>query len=396
MLSLKDPISILSKQYFEDTVALRRHFHQYPELSEQESNTALYVANCLKQYDIESQMYLENKAVIALIKGKNTCEKTIALRADMDALPIEEKNDFDFHSLNRGVMHACGHDVHIASLLTTARILHELKKEWAGNIKLIFQPSEEKLPGGAIRLIKAGVLENPKVDVVLGLHVDPAIETGKIGMKEGEYMASTDEIYITVTGKGGHAAIVDMVINPLLIAAKILLELEECYVKSAPKNRPSVLAFGRIIGEGKTNIIPDEVYLEGTLRTFDERWRNKAHQLITDVANRTAKEMKGKADVHIITGYPVLSNDEVLTKKAIKTAQEFLGKENVLSLDYRMTAEDFAYYACSVPSVFYRLGTQIKGYDAGLHSPFFRVNEEALRMSPAFMAYLAITLLGSI
>jgi amidohydrolase len=293
-------------------------------------------------------------------------------------------------------MHACGHDVHVASLLTTARILHELKAEWEGNIKLIFQPSEEKFPGGAIQLIEAGILEAPKVDAVLGLHVDPDIETGKIGMKPGKYMASTDEVYITVTGKGGHAAIPEMVINPLLIAAKILLDLEACYITSAPKDHPSVLTFGRIIGEGKTNIVPDEVFLEGTLRTFDETWRHEAHQLITATANRLAKEMKGKAQVRIDSGYPVLTNDKALTKKTIEIAQEFLGKENVQSLNYRMTAEDFSYYARSVPSVFYRLGTQIEGYDAGLHSPFFRVNEEALRKSPALMAYLAIKLLKSI
>jgi amidohydrolase len=396
MLSLKDHISILSEQYFEDTVTLRRYFHQHPELSEQEFNTATYIKNCLKHYGIESQMYLEDKAVIALIKGKNTFNKTIALRADMDALPIEEKNDLDFCSLNKGIMHACGHDVHIASLLTTARILYTLKEEWEGNIKLIFQPSEEKFPGGAIQLIEAGILEDPKVEAVLGLHVDPDIETGKIGMKPGEYMASTDEVYITVIGKGGHAAIPEMVINPLLIAAKILLELETCYSKYAPKNSPSVLAFGRIIGEGKTNIVPDEVYLEGTLRTFDETWRNEAHQLITATADRLAREMKGKAQVRIAKGYPVLTNDKELTKKTIEIAQEFLGKDNVLSLNHRMTAEDFAYYARSVPSVFYRLGIQIEGYDAGLHSPFFRVNEEALRKSPALMAYLAIKLLKSI
>lgn len=396
MLNLKDHISILSERYFEDTINLRRHIHQHPELSEQEFKTAIYIKNCLKHYGIESQMYLEDKAVIALIKGKNTFSKTIALRADMDALPIEEKNDLDFCSLNKGVMHACGHDVHVASLLTTARILYELKEEWEGNIKLIFQPSEEKFPGGAIQLIEAGILEAPKVDAVLGLHVDPDIETGKIGMKPGKYMASTDEVYITVTGKGGHAAIPEMVINPLLIAAKILLDLEACYITSAPKDHPSVLTFGRIIGEGKTNIVPDEVFLEGTLRTFDETWRHEAHQLITATANRLAKEMKGKAQVRIDSGYPVLTNDKALTKKTIEIAQEFLGKENVQSLNYRMTAEDFSYYARSVPSVFYRLGTQIEGYDAGLHSPFFRVNEEALRKSPALMAYLAIKLLKSI
>jgi amidohydrolase len=341
-------------------------------------------------------MYLENKAIVALIEGKNTSSKVIALRADMDALPIEEENDLDFRSLNKGIMHACGHDVHIASLLTTAHILYELKNKWNGSVKLIFQPSEEKFPGGAIQLIEIGVLENPKVSAVLGLHVSPEIATGKIGMKSGNYMASTDEIYITVTGKGGHAAIPEMVINPLLIASKMLLELDDCYAKSAPKDSPSLLTFGRIMGNGKTNIVPDKVYLEGTLRTFNETWRTKAHQLIADTANTIAKKMKGNAQVHIAKGYPVLTNDEILTAKTFSIAQEFLGKENVLSLNYRMTAEDFAYYSRFVPSVFYRLGTRIEGYDTNLHSSSFLVNEEALRKSPALMAYLAIKLLEEI
>jgi amidohydrolase len=393
MQYLKEHISILSEQYFGDTIALRRHFHQYPELSEKEFNTAKYVKNCLKQYGIESQMCLGDRAVIGFIKGNDSSGKTIALRADMDALPIEEKNDLEFRSLNKGVMHACGHDVHIASLLTAARILCQVKDRWKGSVKLIFQPSEEKFPGGAIQLIEAGVLENPTVNAVLGLHVSPEIETGKIGMKSGDYMASTDEIYITVTGKGGHAAISETVNNPLLIAAKILLELDASYRKAAPKNHPNILTFGRIIGEGKTNIVPDEVYLEGTLRTFDEEWRTKAHQLIADIANRIAKEMKGKTEVRIDKGYPVLTNDERLTDKTFSLAQEFLGKDNVLSLGYRMTAEDFAYYSRYVPAVFYRLGTQINGYDSGLHSSFFRVNEEALRKSPGLMAFLAIKIL---
>jgi amidohydrolase len=396
MQHLKDQISILSEQYFEETVSMRRYFHQHPELSEQEFNTAIYIRERLKEYGIECQMYLEGKAVIALIKGKNTSNKVIALRADMDALPIEEENDLDFRSLNKGIMHACGHDVHIASLLTTARILHELKNNWNGGVKLIFQPSEEKFPGGAIQLIEAAVLENPKVNAVLGLHVSPEMETGKIGMKSGDYMASTDEIYITVIGKGGHAAIPETLINPLLIASKILLKLNDSYSISAPKDSPSVLTFGRIIGDGKTNIVPDKVYLEGTLRTFNETWRTKAHQLITDTANSVAKKMKGNAQILIAKGYPVLTNDDVLTAKTFSIAQEFLGKENVLSLDYRMTAEDFAYYSRLVPSVFFRLGTQIEGCDTNLHTSSFRVNEDALRKSPAIMAYLAIKLLEEI
>ena len=387
-------IQSLSEQYFEDTVAIRRHLHQYPELSGQEFKTAEFIAQTLKSYGIEPKMYLNNTAVVAIIEGKKTSDKVIALRADTDALPVEENNNLDYRSVNKGVMHACGHDVHTASLLTTARILQNLKEEWAGTVKLIFQPAEEELPGGAIRLIEAGVLENPKVDAILGMHVSPGIKTGKIGMKSGDYMASSDEIFITVTGKGGHAAIPKAFINPLLIASEMLLQLDKLHREQMPDNKPSVLTFGRIIGEGKTNIVPNEVYLEGTLRTFDEAQREKMHQLIADKANSIAKEMGGQAQICIKKGYHVLTNNETLTSKVFTLSQDILGESNVISLDYRMTAEDFAYYARLVPAVFYRLGTEIEGNSTNnSHSPEFLVNEEAMRMSPAVMGCLAVGVL---
>ena len=390
---LKDKIRNLSLQYFDETIALRRHLHQYPELSGEEFGTAKFIADTLTNYGIKPKMHLNNTAVVALIEGKEPNSRVIALRADMDALPVEENNNLPFRSQHGGIMHACGHDVHIASLLTTARILQELKAEWSGSIKLIFQPSEEKFPGGAIQLIENAVLDNPKVDKMLGMHVSPEIATGKIGMKSGNYMASTDEIYITVIGKGGHAAIVEMFINPLLIASKILMKLETFCQDYAPKDTKSVLTFGRITGNGKTNIVPDKVFLEGTLRTFDEEFRTKAHSLITEIVSNLAMEMNGKAEVLIDGGYPVLCNDEQLTQKVFSIAQDLLGEKNVLFLDYRMTAEDFAYYSHHVPSVFYRLGTGGDGYNANLHSPDFLVNEDSMQLSPAVMAYLAVDLL---
>ncbi len=391
--SLKEKIRQLSLNYFQDTIALRRHIHQYPELSGEEYNTAQFIADTLKSYDITPLFLLNNTAVTALIKGKNPTFRTIALRADMDALPITENNNLEFRSVNSGIMHACGHDVHIASLLTTARILQVLKDHWEGSIKLIFQPSEEKFPGGAIQLIDAGILENPNVDAVLGLHVSPEIETGKIGMKPGNYMASTDEIYIKVIGKGGHAAIAESFINPLIIASKILIELESFYRKYSPDSQPGVLTFGRITGEGRTNIVPETVQIEGTLRTFNEKFRFNAHKLITDITQNIAQQAGGKAEVFIDRGYPVLKNDEALTQKAFSISQDFLGKENVFPLEYRMTAEDFAYYSHRVPSVFYRLGVKIDNLQANLHSPDFMVNEDALQISPALMAYLAVNII---
>ena len=392
-LELKNRIQELSLRYFDDTLALRRHLHQFPELSGEEHATAAFVAAFLDSYGIKSKMYIQNTAVVALIEGKEPHSRVVALRADMDALPIEENNTWEFRSKYAGIMHACGHDVHVASLLITARILQELKTEWKGSVKLVFQPSEEKFPGGAIQLIEAGVLENPKVDMMLGMHVSPEIDTGKIGMKSGNYMASTDEIYITAIGKGGHAAIPEMVVNPLLIASKILTQLEIFCRDYAPKDTKSVLTFGHILGSGKTNIIPDKVSLEGTLRTFDEDFRTEAHQLIAEIASETAKKAGGSAKISIDKGYPALYNDEALTKKVFSIAQDLLGEKNVLSLDYRMTAEDFAYYSHRVPSVFYRLGVGIEGKSCNLHSPDFFVNEDAMQQAPAVMAYMAIELL---
>ena len=385
---LKEKIATLSRLYFENTVALRRHLHQHPERSGEETGTAKYIANTLKSYGIESKFLLNGTAVVALIKGVHPDSRVIALRADMDALPIEENNDLPFRSTNEGLMHACGHDVHMASLLTTARILQELNTEWEGSVKLIFQPSEEKFPGGAIQLIDAGVLENPKVERLLGMHVSPEIETGKIGMKSGYYMASTDELYITLTGKGGHAAIPETFINPLLIASKLLIRLEGFSKEYASSQ--TVLTFGRITGNGKTNIVPDRVFLEGTLRTFDEKFREQAHRLIEDIATAVAEESGGTAEVLIDKGYSVLFNDEALTKKVACLTEELLGQHNVLSLDCRMTAEDFAYYSHRVPAVFYRVGTKIDGCNTNLHSPDFLVNEDCLQISPAVMAYLAV------
>jgi amidohydrolase len=391
--SLKEKIRQLSLNYFQDTVALRRHIHQHPELSGEEYNTAKFIADTLKSYGITPLFLLNNTAVTALIEGKNPTFRTVALRADMDALPITENNNLEFRSVNSGIMHACGHDVHVASLLTTARILQELKDYWEGSIKLIFQPSEEKFPGGAIQLIDAGILKNPKVDAVLGLHVSPEIETGKIGIKSGNYMASTDEIYIKVTGKGGHAAIAESFINPLIIASKILIELESFYRKHSPDSQPGVLTFGRITGEGRTNIVPETVQIDGTLRTFNEKFRFEAHKLITDIVQNIARQASGKAEVFMDQGYPVLKNDEKLTQKVFSISQDFLGKENVLSLEYRMTAEDFAYYSHRVPSVFYRLGVKIDNFQTNLHSSDFMANEDALQFSPALMAYLAVNVI---
>jgi amidohydrolase len=293
-------------------------------------------------------------------------------------------------------MHACGHDVHSSSLLGTAKILNDLKEEFEGTIKLIFQPGEEKLPGGASLMIKEGVLENPKVENMFGQHVFPSMEAGKVGFRKGMYMASADEIYVTVKGTGGHAAIVNDYNNPLLIASEILIALNKSFMENPENDTPTVLAFGKINAEGATNIIPDEVKIEGTFRTFDEEWRANAHAKMTKIAEDIAIKMGGECVFDIHKGYPFLVNDEKVTENAFKVAQHYLGKENVEELSLRMTAEDFSFYSQKAPSCFYRLGTanKSKGITSGLHTSTFNVDEKALEIGPGLMAMLALNQLA--
>ncbi len=391
MLPLKTKIKTLSKEYLPETIEIRRHLHSHPELSFQEFNTSNYIAFKLKQYNIPYSQGLVKTGIVALIEGKNPTKKTIALRADMDALPIQETNIAEYKSQNNGIMHACGHDVHSASLLTSAKILSELKNEFEGTIKLIFQPGEEKLPGGASLMIKEGVLENPHPQSIFGQHVFPSMEVGKVGFRKGMYMASTDEIYLTVNGKGGHAAMPTEYSNPLLIASQILLELNKTFMLEEQK-LPTVLAFGKIIGNGATNVIPNEVKMEGTFRTMDETWRKEAHAKMKMIGEHIAKQMGGACDFRIEIGYPFLVNDESTTSRAQIAAEEFLGKDNVEELPIRMTAEDFAFYSQQIPSCFYRLGTgnTSKGIISGVHSSTFDIDEQALEIGSGLMAWLAI------
>lgn len=376
----------------QELIAVRRHLHMYPELSMQEEKTSAFIQSKLKEYGIPFTAGIAVHGVVGLIKGKNPEKKVIALRADMDALPILEKNQTGYTSQNPGVMHACGHDVHMTSLLGAAKIINELRDSFEGTVKLIFQPSEEKFPGGASMMIKEGVLENPVPSIMFGQHVLPALEAGKVGMKPGKYMASTDEVYLTVKGKGGHGATPELNVDPVLIAAHILVALQQIVSRNAPPQLPAVLSFGRFIAEGRTNIIPNEVKLDGTLRTFDEKWRMEAHQKITKMAASIAEGMGGTCEVFIDKGYPFLVNDEQTTAKAKQYAAEYLGSENVMDLDLRMTAEDFAYFSQSVPSCFYRLGirNESRGIIHNLHTDQFDVDESSLETGAGLMAWMAI------
>lgn len=387
---MKQLIKSKCDAYFDEVVAIRRQLHQHPELSFCERNTAELVKKCLASKNIEFQSEIAGTGVVATIKGKPS-NKTVALRADMDALPIHETTDLPYRSVNDGVMHACGHDAHTAMLLGTAFILNELKDEFSGTVKLIFQPGEEKLPGGASLMMKEGVLDD--VDLIIGQHVYPDLPCGEVGFHAGPYMASSDEVNITVKGRGGHAAKPAERDNALLAAAKIVAKLSELY----PENCKSdvLLAFGSIVADGTYNVIPSEVNLKGTMRTFDEEKRKLLKDNILNVSKDIASEYGCEADVFIEQGYPSLKNDVKLTEKCVAFAKEILGEDKVKDLPQLMTAEDFAWYSQKIPACFYRLGTSNpeKGIKAKQHTSNFNIDENAMRIGIETMTYITMNML---
>ena len=388
-MGLKEKIRDLSEEYHQDVVSIRRYLHAHPELSFHEYETSKFIQKKLDDYGISFQSGIANTGVVALIEGENPKSKCIALRADIDALPIQELNNVGYCSVNNGVMHACGHDVHTASLLGVGRVLNKLKEEWEGSIKLIFQPAEESFPGGASQMISEGVLENPKVNKIIGQHVSPELQSGLIGMCSGMFMASADEIYITVIGRGGHAALPDRILNPVLMSSKIICALYEHF--DAMQDVPSVFSIGAVDGGSAGNIVPDLVKLKGTFRAMNEEYREKAHQKIREICQNVADEMGGSCDVDIKIGYPFLKNDEKLTAACFKNAQAFLSANEVIDISKRMTAEDFAYYTHHVPACFYRLGVGFAGQeDRLLHNAYFDVDENALQLSVGMMSWLAV------
>ncbi|MCD4725612.1 MAG: amidohydrolase [Bacteroidales bacterium] len=393
MNKLKDRIKSLAADYAQEVISIRRHLHRHPELSFKEFETADFIAGKLREYAITYKDKIAQTGIVAEIRGNDPESKTVALRADMDALPVNEQNDVDYRSMNNGVMHACGHDVHMACLLGAARILSEIKSEFNGTVRLIFQPSEEMYPGGAKVMIEEGVLENPKPVAIFGQHVFPELETGMIGMKPGKYMASTDEVFITVKGKGGHAAIPDKIVDPVLIASHIVIALQQIVSRKSRPVMPTVVSFGKISSEGKTNIIPDEVKLEGIIRTFDEDWREEIKTQLRKISSGIAESMGGSCEIFIDPGYPAMVNNDMLTAHAREYAIEFLGEDRVIDLEMRMTAEDFSYYAREIPGCFFRLGTrnEEQGITSNLHSATFDVDETSLETGMGIMAWFAIS-----
>ena len=387
-----EKVKLLAKQFHPEIVSCRRHLHMYPELSFKETETQKFVEQKLKEFGITDFKRMANTGVVALIEGKNPRKKVVALRADMDALPIQETNKTDYVSKHAGVMHACGHDVHTSSLLGVARILNQLKDSFEGSVKFIFQPGEEKLPGGASLMIKEGVLQNPVPHSVIGQHVMPQIKAGKIGFRKGLYMASTDEIYVRVKGKGGHGAMPHLTIDPVMITAQMLVALQQIVSRNAKPSLPSVLSFGKVIANGATNVIPDEVYLEGTFRTLNEEWRDEAHRRMKKMAEGIAESMGGSCEFNIVRGYPFLINDEILTDRARKFAEEFVGKENVEDLEIWMAAEDFAFYSQEASACFYRLGVknEERGIVSSVHTSTFDIDESALETGMGLMAWMTL------
>jgi amidohydrolase len=391
-MDLIQTIQNLSGELHPEIIRIRRHLHMNPELSFMETETSAYICDRLGDAGIPYKSGIAGTGIVATIKGIQPGNKVIALRADMDALPIEELNNTSYKSRNPGVMHACGHDAHSASLIGSAMILGKLKESFGGTVMLIFQPGEEKAPGGATLMLDEGIFESVKPDLILAQHVLPSLKCGMAGFASGAIMASSDEIYITIKGKGGHAATPDRINDTVLAASQLIVSLQQVVSRHADPFSPTVLSFGKMIADGAVNVIPSEVKLEGTLRTMDEQWRKKAIERINSIAQSVAGSFGTTCDLNIIGGYPVLKNDTEVTGKSIQFASEFLGKDRIISLEPRMTAEDFAFYANIIPATFYRLGTADpeKRTVSDLHTPGFDIDENALKTGMGLMAYLAI------
>ncbi len=392
---LKEKIQLLAKQYAPEFIGVRNQIHANPELSYQEFETSALVRNKLTALGIS----FENKAitgVVGLIEGTNPGKRIIALRADMDALPIHEENQVTYKSQNKGVMHACGHDVHTSILLGAAKILNETKKDWEGTVKLIFQPGEERNPGGASIMIREGVLENPAPQAIFGLHVHPGLEAGKLSFRSGQVMASADELFFTIKGPGGHAAAPHATVDTILIASQLIVALQQIISRNRNPFSPSVLSITSFQGGYTTNVIPSEVKLMGTFRAMDEKWRFKAHELIRKLSTELVQSMGAEIDVLIDVGYPVVYNDSHLNQLARQQAETFMGIEKVSETEMRMGAEDFGYYTQKIPGCFYRLGVMNveQGIVSGVHTPTFNIDESAIETGMGIMSWLGATVMS--
>ena len=395
MPGIKELILEKSANLKEEVISLRRHFHRYPELSYEETGTSAYICEWLEQNNIEFKSGIAGTGIIGKITGNARGCKVIAVRAEMDALPIYERKKTEYSSLNPGKMHACGHDAHMAMLMGATKLLNGIRDQFGGTILLIFQPGEEKSPGGARLIIESGVLDDPKPDIVIAQHILPELETGKVGYKTGRYMASCDEIYITVSGKGGHAALPALTTDQIYIASNLVVRLKDrMKVRQALNQIPTVLGIGKISGEGATNVIPEKVYISGTFRTFDEKWRSEGLELVRSVSSETALEYGVKIDVNIVEGYPVLVNDDNLTSTAINFSEELLGSDKIETFENRMSSDDFSFYSALAPSLYYRIGIRKKDSEMlKLHTPDFDIDENGMETGVANLSWLVYNFL---
>lgn len=395
-MDLKNIILQEAESLLDEIIEIRRHLHRHPELSFKEEKTSAFIRRMLEQWGIDYEYPFVKTGILACINGKDPEGKVVALRTDMDALPINEENDVPYKSQNPGVMHACGHDVHMSSILGAIKILDKLKDRFSGKVLIIFQPGEEKAPGGAKLMLEEGLFKKIQPDLVIAQHVMPDMNAGVVGFKPGMYMASSNEIFITVKGKGGHGALPEKIDDPVLIASHILISLQQEINRKSPKGVPTVLSFGKVIADGAVNVIPDHVNLEGTFRTMDEKWRAEAHELITQIVQGIASGMGGSADINIMPGYPVLYNDPKLTSDARDFALDLLGDDKVVDMDIRMTSEDFAWFSQAYPSLMYRLGVRSPNQEEvfPLHTNTFRIDESALNTGAAMMSWLALRFLS--
>jgi amidohydrolase len=385
---------LVTGPFLEEMAAIRRHLHRHPELSFREEETSRYLREMLDKWGIEYRFPVAGTGILATVRG-NGKGRLIAVRADMDALPVNERSGVDFESVNPGVMHACGHDLHMTCMLGAIRLVSQLKDAWTGELLFIFQPGEEKIPGGASLMLGEGIFRDREPDAIIAQHVLPDMDAGHVGFREGKYMASSDELYLTVKGRGGHGALPQGINDPVLMASHILITLQQEIRRKAPSGIPTVISFGKVVADGAVNVIPDHVQLEGTFRTMDEEWREQAHTLIGQIAAGIASSMGGSCDVEVRKGYPVLHNHEALTRRSRDIAATFLGEKRVEDMDIRMTAEDFAWFAQAVPGMMYRLGVRTPGSGQvhPLHTPGFWIDESAMETGISLLAYLSLELL---
>lgn len=393
-MTLQKKLSALADTHHKEWVQIRRHLHAHPELSFEEHETMAFVSAQLRTWGIEHETHITGTGIVAHVRGQNPEKRLVALRADMDALPIQEKNDVPYASANPGVMHACGHDVHTTSLLGAMQLLNDTHDDWEGTVRCIFQPGEERIPGGAKGMVAAGVLANPTPAHIIGQHVYPQLPAGHVGVRAGDYMAAADEIHLTVLGKGGHAALPHLCKDAVLASSAIIVAAQQTVSRLCPPGFPSVLSFGRVEALGATNVLPNSVSIQGTFRSMNEEWRTQGHQVIEEVVHQTARAHGCSAELEIRHGYPHVHNDVALSEEFKSAAIAYLGADKVHDLDIRMTGEDFSYFANEIPGCFYRLGTAspMEGNDLGrhgLHTPHFDIDESALKVGAGLMAFAA-------